>query len=208
MEEHAISVKKGSHIPLCIQMGLQAAEKGDFETARKMFRSAIKQSIKFGNSSTILAKLAIYIATTYFNEARYGEAETWYQRALHIVEHLYGKTTMQGACLLIKLAELNVLQSKLSNYEKLFERAQHIYISTDETDTNTFLNWLVDLSWTLCVARQASEVRYVNDLVHQIQKAHSFESPEHEAGAMTFDSISSFIETQPHTVFSQSDLLT
>lgn len=157
-------------MPALIAMGERAREQCDFTGARKYFRAAMRKSTSSPNGKSYVVRIAIGLATTYFDEIAYDPAEAWYKRALNLSVLLNGEYTMQAACLLVKLAELNTLKGKFDEVQELSKRAQHAYLLCDNTNIDVFLNCLVDLSWALCVTNRASNARDVNNFIAQVKE--------------------------------------
>src|ERR1700677_3837814 len=101
----------------CIDIGLQASKKGDFQLARQMLHAACEQLEGQDDKQPRLVELIIDIADTYINEGNYDLAKSWYQKALHRSELLYGTNTLQSACLMAKLAQVHVLQKDLTEFK-------------------------------------------------------------------------------------------
>jgi tetratricopeptide (TPR) repeat protein len=167
-----LKMKLESKLPSCTEIGLQASKKGDFQMARQMLRKAIEQLEGLHDKQSQLIDLTTNIADTYLNEGRYDSAKEWYAKALHRAETLHGAHSLQGACLLARLAEVSVLQSDMTDFQKSFDSAQRAYLLADESsDVSNLLAALIDLSWALCVRGQfIEEVRHVNCLIAQIRQ--------------------------------------
>ncbi len=157
-------------VPSCIEIGLQASKKGDFQKARQMFRAAIKQLEDDPNKQAGIMSLIVNIADTYINEGRYDLAKQWYTKALQNSELLPEHNILQFACLMIRLAQINVLQEDMSEYKKSFETVERVYLLSQEADTSVLLDSLIDLSWVLCMQRHLNEAQVVNDLINQIKR--------------------------------------
>ncbi len=166
LETKAVAYK----VPSCIEIGLQASKKGDFQKARQMFRAAIKQLEECANRPAQLVTLIVNIADTYINEGRYDLAKQWYTKALQNSELLPKHNVLQYACLMIRLAQLNVLQEDMAEFKKCFEIVERVYLLSQEADTSILLDSLIDLSWVLCVQKHLNEAQIVNSLIHQIKK--------------------------------------
>jgi tetratricopeptide (TPR) repeat protein len=165
-------LKLESKLPSCAEIGLQASKKGDFQLARQMLNTAIEQLEGKAEHQLTLIELTTNIADTYLNEGRYDSAKEFYAKALHRSELLHGAHSLQGACLMARLAEVNVLQSEMNEFQRCFESLQRAYLLA-ESDTNVsrLLGALIDLSWALCVRGHfVEEVKHVNTLVAQIRQ--------------------------------------
>ena len=145
------TTKIATRLPSCIEMGLQASKKGDFARARQMFRAAIKLLENRENNQTSLIALIVNIADTYLNEGRYETAKHWYTRAIQRSESLARKNILPFACLLTRLAQINVLQNNMPDFQKTFEDVQRVYLLSQEGNSAILLDSLIDLSWVLCV---------------------------------------------------------
>ncbi len=157
-------------VPSCIDIGLEASRKGNFQMARQMFRAAMDQLEGQSGKESQLIELLIHTADTYLNEGLYDSAKQWYEKAMQRHELWQGKNTFQAACLMAKLAEVNVLQAQLGEFQKCFEDTERFYLLAQDTDPNILLGALIDLSWSLCVKGHMDEVRSVNNLIAQIKQ--------------------------------------
>ncbi len=167
-----LKVKLETKLPSCTEIGLQASKKGDFQLARQMLRTAIEQLEGKPGQQNELIELTTSIADTYLNEGRYDSANEWYAKALHRSESLHGSHSLQGACLLARLAEVGVLQVEMTEFQKSFDSLQRAYLlAEDDADISKFLGALIDLSWALCVRGHfVEEVKHVNNLISQIKQ--------------------------------------
>ena len=170
MSQAAIQVGAQASVPSCVEIGLQATAKGDFELARKMLHAAMEQLDGGENRQLRLIELIGNIADTYLHEGNYNAAKNWYQKALHRMEHLQGTNAIQSACLMVRLAQVNCLQSNMAEFKKYFDKVVRSYLLAPEESVNILLNPLVDLSWALCVRGCGDEVRPVNELITQIKE--------------------------------------
>lgn len=170
MEDSLTSYKFKDHVLTLIDMGEQARRQGDFSRARRLFRAALRESLPYPHNNDHIVLAATSLATSYFDETNYDRAQAWFKRALHISISLYGEHTLQAGCLLVKLANLSVLKSKLDEYEMYLEHAQRTYLLCDSKDVRLFLDCLIDLSWTLCVMNRASDAMSVNQFIAQIKQ--------------------------------------
>jgi len=168
MSRAVFEVEQSGQIPTCIDIGVLASRKGDFQTARQMFRTAIRQLKGHANKQPCLLELISRIGKSYFNEGHYDQAGSWYRRALQVSERFYGANTLQAACIMARLADLHVLQRDLSGFEKAFDDIERIYLLSQERDTHQLLRLLIDLAWTLCIYAHPIEARRVNAFVAHI----------------------------------------
>lgn len=167
-----LKLKLENKLPSCTEIGLQASKKGDFQLARQMLRKAMEQLEGQAGKQPQLIELTTNIADTYLNEGRYDSAKEWYAQALHRAEISHGAHSLQGACLIARLAEVSVLQSDITEFQKSFETLQRAYLlAGDDVDLSNLLGALIDLSWALCVRGQfVEEVKQVNSLIAQIRQ--------------------------------------
>jgi tetratricopeptide (TPR) repeat protein len=156
--------------PSCIEIGLQASRKGNFQLARQMLHTAMEQLEGQEDKKPRLIELIINIADTYFNEGSYDQAKAWYGKALQSSELWQGTNTIQSACLIARLAELSVLQADMSEFEKCFENVQRTFLLSQESNVSALLGALIDLSWALCVQGRLAEVQPVNSLIAHIKQ--------------------------------------
>jgi len=169
MSEREFKSKQSDRIPSCIEIGLQAGERGDFRTARQMFRAAVRHLAGTQDRRPRLIEIAIQTAHTYFHEACYDQAHAWYSKALHLSRALHGPNTLQAACLMSRLAEINVMQSSVHDFHNTFTNMERAYLLAKENDSGAFLLSLIDLSWALCVHGHTRQARTVNNFIAQIQ---------------------------------------
>ncbi len=162
-----LQLKNG--IPSCLDIGLRAGQKGDFDTARRMMRTAMEQLNRHQDQLPRMILLTTYIADTYMNEGRYDSAKECYRKALQRAQGLHGINCLQAGCLMAKLAELCVLQAEISEFQRYFEQIMRVYLLSEEADSSVLLSALIDLSWALCLHGYIVEVREVNNLIAQIE---------------------------------------
>jgi len=72
--------------------------------------------------------------------------------------------------LMSRLAEVNVLQSRMPGFQNHFEELQRVYLLCEEIDLSPLLRALVDLTWVLCLQGHTTEVRAVNSLIEQLKQ--------------------------------------
>jgi tetratricopeptide (TPR) repeat protein len=154
----------------CLELGLRAGKKGDFQFARQMLHSACEELLGCDDQHPRLIELMADIADTYLAEENYDLAERWYQKALHRSELLRGANALQTVCLMVKLAEVNVLQEEFAEFQKYMDGIQRAYFLTLEESVSILLFPLTDLSWALCIKGRIAEVKVVNSLIAQIRQ--------------------------------------
>ena len=157
-------------IPSCLDIGLKANRMGDFQTARHMLQTTLAQLEGDAAQEAQIIELTTYIADTYMNESNYDLANDWYVRALHRSQNFRGTNTLESACLMSRLAEVNVLQSRMPGFQNHFEELQRVYLLCEEIDLSPLLRALVDLTWVLCLQGHTTEVRAVNSLIEQLKQ--------------------------------------
>jgi len=157
-------------IPSCIEIGLRASKKGNFEVARQMLRTAIEQFEGHEAELPQLIELITNIADMYLNGGTYASAKEWYAKALHHSELLYGGNSLNVACLTARLAEVSALESNIEDFHKFFQRAQRVYLNLEESKLSALLGVLIDLSWVLCMQGRVVEVKPVNEMIEQIKR--------------------------------------
>ena len=190
-EDEELTNRAKQALPNCIEIGIRASKRGDFSTARQMLRSAIDQiendlrksaasdthkdidtDNKRSNTGKIdrLLELMTSIADTYLNESDYGQAKNLYEKTAERCVAEIGIASSQFACLMVRLAEVGILQSRLNDFQTYLQKAQQTYLLTKELNTASLLNALTDLSWALCVKGYLIEVVPVNNLIMQIKQ--------------------------------------
>lgn len=162
--------KEMQSVPSCIEIGLQAGKKGDFQLARQMLHTAMEQLEGHEDKQSRLIELITDIADTYLCEGSYDLAKNWYMKALHRCELLQGTNTLQAACLMARLAQVCALQSKMTEFQKYLDNVLRAYLLTPEEDISILLNPLIDLSWALCIRKCVAEVQPINDLIALIKQ--------------------------------------
>jgi tetratricopeptide (TPR) repeat protein len=158
------------HVPSCLEIGLQAGKKGNFTTARQMLRLALKQLAGDADKQPRMIELTTNIADTYSNEGRHDSAKVWYGKALRHCELFYGTSALHAACLLARLAGVSALASDMGEFHRYFDLLQSAYLRAGEKEVSGLLGALIDLSWSLCLRGQLTEVQSVNTLIDQIKR--------------------------------------
>jgi hypothetical protein len=157
-------------VPSCIEIGLQASKKGNFQFARQMLQTAMEQVEVQDEPQPRLIDLMTDVADTFLSEGKFDMAKEWYSKALHRCELLQGENSLSGARLLTRLAEISVLQGELEDFRAYFDNVQRAYLLCEETNISTLLGSLIDLSWALCIRENLSEIQAVNSFIAQIKQ--------------------------------------
>lgn len=163
-----------SKIPSRTEIGLQACRKGDFQTARLMFRKSMNRLKALPEAGTTenqtrVIQLLTHMGDSYVKEGRYDLAARWYEKA-------WGKCgskpeySLLLACLMAKLAQAHVLQLDIKGFERYFEKLQRSYLLVQETDTSALLPALTDLSSSLSANGHVLQTQATNNLVNQIKQ--------------------------------------
>jgi hypothetical protein len=58
----------------------------------------------------------------------------------------------------------------MSEFHRFFDHLQSAYLRSEETNVSKLLGALIDLSWSLCLQGQLTEVQTVNSLIGQIKR--------------------------------------
>ncbi len=162
-----------SKIPSRTEIGLEASRKGDFPTARLMFRKSINRLKALPEVDTIenqarIIQLLTHMGDSYVSEGRYDLAGRWYEKAWGICgskqEH-----SLLLTCLMAKLANVHILASDIKGFERYFEKLQSTYLLAQETDTSVLLPALIDLSSSLSANDHLAETQATNDLINQVK---------------------------------------
>ena len=168
MTEHDLSATK--QIPSCVEIGLEASARGDYQLARQMLHTAMEQLDGCEDKQIRLVELISNIADTYLHEGNFDSAKNWYMRALIRCELSQGANTLRAGCLMARLAQVNALQSDLAEFKKQLDNLMHTFLLAPEESISLLLDPLVDLSWALCVKGCVPEVQSVNGLISHIKQ--------------------------------------
>jgi hypothetical protein len=154
------------------KIGLRASKSGNFRFARQVLLSAIKRVEEdyCQQKDSRWIELATNIADTYVSEGNSRLARSWYLKILERTGRLYGTTSPQAAVLMVRLAELAVLESNPEEYQSYFDLFTRAYLLWQEEDTSVLLDPLTDLSWALCVKGNVDSVQAVHSLISQINE--------------------------------------
>lgn len=157
-------------VPSCIEIGLQASKKGNYQYARQMLQMALEQKSEQTHEQPLLIELMTEVADMYLSEGRHDTAKEWYLKALQRVELVHGINTLCAPNLMTRLAEICVLQEDMAEYERYFDNVQRAYLLCEEADVSPLLDSLIDLSWVLCIRCQLVQVQSVNNMIAQIRQ--------------------------------------
>src|SRR5262245_19939042 len=128
------------------EAGSQAYQRGQFSEAEQFLAGAVAEAEKFGPQDPRLGVSLYRLALLYQAQAKYGEAEPVYQRALTIVEKAVGPEAPVTAMVLDGLAQIHFKQGDYAQAEPLFSRALNIAEKVrgpDDPDVAMRLNSLV-----------------------------------------------------------------
>ena len=103
--------------------GQEAYEQAHYGEAEKAWLLALKEAENFGPEDPLLATSLNNLASLYYAQGKYAEAEPLYQRSLAIREKALGPEHPDVAQSLNNLAELYRTQGKYAEAEPLYQRA-------------------------------------------------------------------------------------
>jgi len=106
--------------------GMRAYQQADYAEAEKLLLAALKEAEKFGDQDPRLATSLNNLASLYYAQGKYTEAEPLYQRSLAILEKALGPEHPQVAQSLENYAALLTKTNRDAEADKMEARAQAI----------------------------------------------------------------------------------
>jgi len=106
-----------------LQQGIQAYQQQDFDTAEKMFKSAVSQSQSFGDKDFRYLKSLELLALTMTGRHEYPEAEATYEKVLSIKETAFGPKSAEMATTMALLGDLYQMEDKFKEAETVYKVA-------------------------------------------------------------------------------------
>src|SRR5262249_3548340 len=119
-------------VPSCLEIGLAASERGDFQLARQMLHTAMEQLDSREDNQIRLVELISHVADTYLHEGNFDAAMNWYMKAFIRCELSQITNSMQAACLLARIAQVHVLRSEMVEFQKSLDNLMLAYLLTEE----------------------------------------------------------------------------
>lgn len=166
-----ITPQDARNVPSCVEVGLQASRKGNFQFARQMLQSAIDQiDDQQPGMQEGLLELIIDVADAYMREGRFESAREWYAKGLSRSQATIGCGSQFAIKLIARLAEISVLQEDTSGFNDHFESLQRAYLLCADANLSMVLNALIDLSWALCIRGNMPAVQTVNTMISHVKQ--------------------------------------
>ena len=98
-------------------------EQGLHDLAVGIYQLALKEAERFGEQDPRLAETLNSLASLYYEQGKYSQAESLYRRSLGLVEEVWGEGHPNVAVSLENIALLYLVQGRYSEAEPLFQRS-------------------------------------------------------------------------------------
>jgi tetratricopeptide (TPR) repeat protein len=105
------------------QQGLQAYQQQDFDTAEKLFKSAVSQSQSFSEGDPRYVKSLELLALAMTGRHEFADAENTYQKVLAIKEKNFGAKSIEVATTMSLLGDLYQTEDKFKEAETVYKVA-------------------------------------------------------------------------------------
>ena len=159
-------------------MGRQALVVGDFSRAEQAFRRAVDDAEQAGRPVALAANVA-NLANVYQEQARYGEAEPLYCRALRLAEHDAPAGALLTAPILNDLGRLEKKRGRLKEAAELSMRARSIYENQGDRSSAEYGATLTAIGNLYVVEGRWNDARQVFTTALNLARQRSTRDPDY-----------------------------